>query len=157
MSKGIISAGMTLSYAVEATAGTRPTSGYTKIPHIRTFPALFTEPNAIDSTTTDDITAHTYIQGLQDTGVLAFGSNAVEPVFTAWNDTLIPAYEAGQTETTPLETWFCIQHPKISKAIYFKGQPAIAGADDTDIDSLVTATLYVTATSTPEWGAKPTA
>ena len=44
MGVAINTAGVTVGYAVEATAGTRPTSGYTVIPDIKSVPELNPSP-----------------------------------------------------------------------------------------------------------------
>ena len=50
-------AGMTLQYCVEETASTRPTTGYTKIPEVKSMPSFNPSPNTIDSTTLEDLSA----------------------------------------------------------------------------------------------------
>ena len=47
-------AGVTLKYAVETTAGTRPTTGYTKFSGLKSTPSLNPQPEAIDATTLDE-------------------------------------------------------------------------------------------------------
>lgn len=55
-------AGMTLQYAVETSAGTRPTTGYTKIPEVKSMPSFNPSPNTIDSTTLEETEYMTYVQ-----------------------------------------------------------------------------------------------
>ena len=43
-------AGVTLLYAAEATAGTRPTTGYEKISEIKSIPELNPEPDNLETT-----------------------------------------------------------------------------------------------------------
>lgn len=40
-------AGMTLQYAVETSAGTRPTTGYTKIPEVKSMPSFNPSPTPL--------------------------------------------------------------------------------------------------------------
>ena len=40
-------AGMTLQYAVETSAGTRPTTGYTKIPEVKSMPSFNLKPTIL--------------------------------------------------------------------------------------------------------------
>ena len=46
--------GVKLKYAVETSAGTRPTSGYTQIPDIKSTPAIDINPNKIEVTNLED-------------------------------------------------------------------------------------------------------
>ena len=46
-SNAISTAGMLVKYA---TGATRPTSGYTTIPGVKAIPAIFNDPNMLDST-----------------------------------------------------------------------------------------------------------
>lgn len=47
-------AGMHLYYVVEASAGTRPVSGLTKIPEVKSIPSFNPSPETIDSTTLEE-------------------------------------------------------------------------------------------------------
>ena len=86
-------AGMTLQYAVETSAGTRPTTGYTKIPEVKSMPSFNPSPNTIDSTTLEETEYMTYVQGLKDLGgALEYGANLTEDLIDAW-DTLMGAYD----------------------------------------------------------------
>lgn len=42
-------AGVTVNYAVEATAGTRPTTGYIKIPSIKSVPEMNPSPETLET------------------------------------------------------------------------------------------------------------
>ena len=66
MSQRLSTAGMTLQYAVETSAGTRPTTGYIKIPEVKSMPSFNPSPNPIDSTTLEETEYMTYVQGLKD-------------------------------------------------------------------------------------------
>ena len=47
MSERVSTAGMSLQYAVESSAGQRPTTGYKKIPEIKSMPSFNPSPNTI--------------------------------------------------------------------------------------------------------------
>ena len=51
MSERFSTAGMYLCYAVEATAGTRPSTGFIQIPEVKSMPSFNPAPDTIDSTT----------------------------------------------------------------------------------------------------------
>ena len=46
--------GVKLKYAVEASAGTRPVSGFVQIPDIKSTPAIDINPNKIEVTNLED-------------------------------------------------------------------------------------------------------
>ena len=68
MGIAISTAGVTFGYAVEATAGTRPTTGYILIPDIKEIPEMNPEPETLESTTLAATEFKTYIEGLKDLG-----------------------------------------------------------------------------------------
>lgn len=66
--QAISTAGMTVKYAPEATAGSRPTSSYTELPGIKALPALGDSINTLQTTPLSATKNHTYIPGLADSG-----------------------------------------------------------------------------------------
>ena len=149
-------AGITLSYAVEATAGTMPTTAaaYTLVPEVKVTPSTNPEPNSIDVTPLSELEFIQYIAGLKDLGgVMAFTANLTEDVIDVWNNTLMTAYEAGQADGK--ETWFCIQHPKLAEAVFFKGEPVPLGMNETSVNAALETTLYIAPQSAPQMLAKP--
>lgn len=147
-------AGVTLNYAVETTAGTRPTTGYTKVPEIKSIPELNPEPESFETTTLEETEYKTYISGLKDLGgALSFTANLNEDSIAAW-DTAVTAYETAAT--TGKEMWFCIIIPGMADALYFKGQPSPMGLPGMEVSSVLETTVYITPTGAPIWEAKPT-
>ena len=65
-------AGVTVGYAVETTAGTRPTSGYTAIPDIKSTPELNPEPEAHEATDLEETEYKFYVAGLKAHGSGSF-------------------------------------------------------------------------------------
>lgn len=147
-------AGMTLQYAVETSAGTRPTTGYTKIPEVKSMPSFNPSPNTIDSTTLEETEYMTYVQGLKDLGgALEYGANLTEDLIEAW-DTLMDTYE-GAIEGNK-QVWFAVVHPKLTNATYFVGTPAPLGLNEASVDSMLETTLYITPNSAPVMAVAPT-
>jgi hypothetical protein len=147
--------GVQLHYAVEATAGTRPTSGYTRIYGIKSTPSLNPAPDTIETTTLDELEYKTYVDGLKDLGgALEFTFNLTEELITAW-DALITAYESGADEGK--QTWFAIVVPGLTDAFYFPGNPSKMGLPETAVNSVLEITNYITPVGAPEKAAKPTA
>lgn len=153
MSQRFSTAGMLLVYAVEATAGTRPTTGYTKIPEVKSMPSFNPAPETIQSTTLEETEYHTYVEGLKDLGgALEFGANLTADLITAW-ETCNSAHDA---MTDGKAMWFAVVHPKLEKAVFFKGDPSPLGLNEATVGSMAETTLYITPNSAPEWQTKPT-
>lgn len=153
MSERFSTAGMQLVYAVEATAGTRPTSGYTKIPEVKSMPSFNPAPETIQSTTLEETEYHTYVEGLKDLGgALEFSANLTAGLITAW-ETCNTAHDA---LTDGKAMWFAVVHPKLEKAVFFQGDPSPLGLNEATVGSMAETTLYITPNSAPEWQTKPT-
>lgn len=154
MSERYSTAGMYLCYAVEATKGTRPTSGYTTIPEIKSMPSFNPAPDTIDSTTLLETEYRTYVEGLKDLGgALEYGANLTEDLITAWA-TCNTAHDTAAA--SDLATWFAVVHPKLTNAVFFKGDPSPLGLNEASVGSMAETTLYITPNSAPTWAAKPT-
>ena len=155
MAINLSTAGVQLQYAVETTAGTRPTTGYTRIKGIKSTPSLNPSPDALETTTLDELEYKTYIDGLKDVGgAIEFTFNLTEELITAW-DELMTAYEAGKT--TGKATWFTIVVPGLTDSFYFTGNPSAMGLPETSVNSVLEITNYITPTNAPEKFEKPTA
>lgn len=155
MAINLSTAGVQLQYAVETTAGTRPTSGYKRIKGIKSTPSLNPSPDALETTTLDELEYKTYIDGLKDVGgAIEFTFNLTEELITAW-DELMEAYEAGKVAGKA--TWFTIVVPGLTNSFYFTGNPSAMGLPETSVNSVLEITNYITPTNAPEKFAKPTA
>ena len=154
MGIALSTAGVTVGYAVEATAGTRPTSGFTVIPDIKEVPEMNPEPESLETTTLASTEYKTYIEGLKDLGgALSFTANYTTELENVWTG-LVAAYESAMD--SDLATWFEIKHPKLEKSVYFKGQPSAMGLPAMSVNSVLETNLYITPTSAPQREAKST-
>lgn len=152
MAIDLTTAGVHLKYAVEATAGTRPTTGYTDIPGVKSTPSLNPAPEALDATTLNEEEYVVYVQGLKDLGgSLEFNFNLTQAFLTAW-DTLVTAAETAKASSKA--TWFEIMIPGLTNSVYFKGVPADAGLPAMEVNSVLETTAYITPTGEPTWAAK---
>lgn len=153
MSQRVSTAGMYLCYCVEATAGTRPTSGYQIIPEIKTMPSFNPAPNNIDSTTLLETEYMTYVKGLKDMGgALEYGANLTDDLIEFW-ETLLSAYDTAAADGKAM--WFAVVHPKLAKATFYKGEPAPIGFNEAAVGAMAETTLYITPNSAPIMEAKP--
>lgn len=149
--------GMKVFYAVEQTAGTKPTaaSAYTQIPGIKEIPGLGEEATAIDVTPLEELEFMRYVAGLKDTGGnIAFVANNTNAFQTAWS-TLVSAYQTGIADDK--NTWFCITHPNLENAFYFTGEPVNLGLSAASVNEALNANANVVAGEVTGWAAKPTA
>ena len=153
MSQRVSTAGMYLAYCVETTAGTRPTSGYQIVPEVKSMPSFNPAPNTIESTTLLETEYTTYVKGLKDLGgALEYGANLTDDLIDFWED-LLTAYASAASANKA--TWFAVVHPKLSKATFYKGEPAPIGSDDASVSAMLETTLYITPNSAPILETKP--
>lgn len=146
--------GIKVSYAVEATAGTRPTTGYTHIPDLKSIPSFNPSPNTADATTFDNTEYTSYVQLLKDLGgALEISANFTQELYNKW-EAMVAAYETGIK--TSKRTWLCFDIPGFDKAAYVPIQPAHMGIPEASANSLYETTLYVTPIGEPEFAADPT-
>ena len=147
-------AGVSVNYAVEATANVMPTTGYTKINGIKSVPDLNPEVSSLDVTDLSDTEWKRYIGGLKDIGgAVAFGANNSEQFQTDWA-ALVDAYNEAVAEEKGM--WFCIIVPGLTKAFYMKVQPQPLGLSAIEVDSVLEIDAYVVPQKVEGWKAKPT-
>ena len=155
MGIAISTAGVTFGYAVEATKGTRPTTGYTIIPDVKEIPEMNPEPETLETTDLSQTEFKTYIEGLKDLGgALSFLANFTEELEGAWT-TLVEAYKTAIDEGKA--TWFEVKHPKLEKSVFFTGQPSAMGLPGMGVNAVLETNLYITPTNAPIWETKTTA
>lgn len=124
MSIQLSTAGVTMKYAVEATSGTRPTTGYTEVPELKAIPEMNPEPDTLETTNLKETEYKTYIAGLKDLGgALGFTINLTKDSLAAWS-TMVEAYDEAAGEGKAM--WFCIDVPGLAKDLFFTGQPTPA-------------------------------
>lgn len=155
MANAVSTAGMLVKYCVEATAGTRPTSSYTTIPGCKAIPAIFNDPNMLQSTPLSATKNHTYIEGLNDSGgSIAITVNDYSEFRTAW-ETCVTAY-AGLTGGKQM--WFEIAYQDGSglDSFYFPGQPLALGFGGAEVDSVLENNANIAPTGDYEFAAAST-
>lgn len=141
MANEFSTAGITLKYAVESTAGTRPETGFTAIPGIKSMPEFNPEPSSLEVTDLSDTIWKRYIDGLKDPGgALGFLANFTSDFKTAWQ-TMYTAAEAALA--TNKATWFEIAIPNM-ESFYFAGRPSELGFGGAEVDAVAEVTAYIT-------------
>ena len=150
----LTTAGVTIAYAVESAADTRPTTGYTVIHDIKEIPDFNPEPESLETTDLEVTGYKTYTEGLKDVGgALGFLANFTNELQDAWAE-LVEANETA--EASGLRTWFEIKHPKLDESVFFTGKPSKMGLPSMSVNSVLETTVYITPTGEPQWETKTT-
>lgn len=148
MALELSTAGVSLKYAVETTAGTRPTASYTAVPNIKETPDFNPEPSTLEVTDLSDTVWKRYIAGLKDPGgALSFTANLTSAFKTAWEG-LVTAYETGIAASK--QTWFEINVPTVG-SFYFAGIPSALGINGMSVDEVAEVSVYVTPNKIHGW------
>ncbi len=141
MANELSTAGITLKYAVEATAGTKPTSGYTTVPNVKSMAEINPEPSSLEVTDLSDLIWKRYIDGLKDPGgALSFTVNMTQAFKDAWTALCTAAAAARAADKA---TWFEIAIPGID-SFYFAGLPSDLGFAGAEVDSVLENSVYIT-------------
>lgn len=152
MLNAISTLGITVGYAVEATAGTRPTTGYTLISEIRDIPEIGNVPDALDATPLEEMIARRYIQGLADTGgVITLTANMSDTLMTSW-ESCVSAAETAAADGKAC--WFEIKAPKLSKGFFFSGMPVSLGYAGSSVNAVQDASLNIMPNGVEGWATK---
>ncbi len=152
MANELSTAGVSVQYCVETTAGTKPTTGFTVIPNIKSIPDLNPEPSSLEVTDLSDTEWKRYIPGLKDPGgALAFTANNTDAFQTAWA-ALVTAAETGRASNKA--TWFEIVVPGLTKSFQFAGIPSDLGLSAIDVDSVLEVDAYVAPNQIDGWDTK---
>lgn len=141
-------AGILLGYAVEDTAGTKP-STFTQIPGAKSLPDMNPEPATLETTPLDATEWRTYIDGLKDTGgALSITFNLTEEFMTKW-EALMTAYRAAKADNKAV--WWEFYIPGLTKGFMFTGNPSDLGFAGAEVDSVLETSVYVTPTGNIGW------
>lgn len=142
-------AGITVSWAVETTAGTKPTN-FKQIHGVKSISEFNPEPNTIDVTPLEEEEWHRYIPGLKDVG----GSqqltvNDYDDFRTSW-DALMTAYAA---LTGGKELWIQYKVPGITSkpSFYYTAVPSDLGFNGAEVDSAYENVVYLTPNKVKGW------
>jgi len=152
MAQELSTLGVTVLYAVETTANTRPTTGYTQIPGIKAVPDMNSEPEGIDVTPLEETQYRRYVPGLRDMGgSLAFTANLNTTFETAWNN----AVTAFGNLTDGKGMWWEVRVPSF-KSFFFRGEPNPLGMSAMDVNSPLEVDAYITPNKVYGWGTHST-
>ena len=144
--------GVKIGYVVETSAGTRPTSGITNIPDIKSIPAMELTPSKLEVTNLVDKYKR-YITGVLDAGDdVALTANLTASLKTVWNSLVATAaskYASG------FSTWFEISIPGFD-SFWFAGIPTEMGFNEMGVDAVAEASLHIIPNQIAGWAAAAT-
>ena len=144
--------GVKLGYCVETTAGSRPATGYTNIPDIKSTPAIDMNPAKLQCTNLVD-RYHRYVDGVRDVGDdFQFTANLTASLKTAWA-TLVSA--ATSAWASGKSTWFEISIPNFD-SFFFAGNPVEMGVNEMSVDAVIESTLHIVPNQISGWATKST-
>lgn len=144
--------GVKIGYAVEATAGTRPTSGITNIPDIKSIPGIELTPSRLDVTNLVD-RYRRYISGVMDAGDdIALTGNLTASLKSVWVSLVSAASDAWASGKS---TWFEISIPGFD-SFWFAGIPSEMGFNEMGVDAVAEASLHIIPNQIAGWAAAST-
>lgn len=116
---GLSSLGVKFGYAVETTASTKPTTGFTELTRINSIGELSIDPSSIDASALEDMVTR-YIAGRSEVSeTIAIDVNLTDATQAEW-DALITAY---QGLTGGKQMWFEVIIPGLTEGFFFVAQP----------------------------------
>ena len=159
MAIAISSIGAKVSFAFETEAGTRPDTGYTKLPGIKEIPEMNPTPDTLETTSMDNLEYRTYIDGLKDLGgALAFTANFTQELYNLYNDPttgIIKKWDEAKLAGKAM--WLCIDINGLDKSCYLSVTPSKLGMPAASVNSVLEVSLYFTPAGEPLWDADPKA
>ena len=147
-------AGIIVAYAFETTANTRPTTGWTHIPGIKSIPSLNEQPNMIDTTTLDELTTRVGVPGLKSLPTATnFTASWTDALIKQWAD-VMSKYETAKSSGKQM--WVTVVVPGITDAFYFSAIPSALDLPAVGVEAAAEIDIYITPTSNRIMAAKPT-
>ena len=142
--------GITLAYAYETSAGSKPAS-FTELPDVVTLPAFNDEPNTLDVTNLSDLVWRRSIPGLRNNpGAIAITVNGTKDFKQKWTAMVS---SAKTSLASGKATWFEFKVPGYSSGFFFTGIPDDIGFFGADVDEVYRGDVYITPNTIDGWGA----
>lgn len=154
MANELSTAGVTVGYAFESVAGARPTSGYLRIPGIKSTPDLNPEPGNLEVTELADKEWRRYIPDIKDPGgALGFLCNNTNEFQAAW---LTLCYLAEIARESDLACWYAVTVPGLTDSFFFAAIPSALGVIGMEVGAVAEVTAYVSPNEVDGWETAPT-
>lgn len=162
MAGEISTAGIKIQYAVETTAGTRPTTGYKEketsatlkiSEYVTGISGLTAEYEQYDVTPLAETERHRFVKGLQgNDGNLSLSCN-INPTSRADWGAIVTAYG---NLTDGKGMWFCFSLPGDTVGAYFRCEPCPMGFPDVEAASSVQGAVQLIENQYAGWQTLPT-
>ncbi len=149
MAIDLTTAGILVKWAVESTAGTRPTTGYAELVGVKSIPESGGAPNTLQTTVLKETVQHTYTMGLKDSGgAFALTVNDNDDFRTSFN-AMYTAYETAKASGKAL--WIEYYEPGITgkASWFFSAIPAPLSFGGAEVDAVLENTVYFVPTCAP--------
>ena len=152
----ITSIGAKVSYAIETTKSTRPTTGYNKIPAITEIPEMNPTPDMLDTTSMDNLEYTTGVLGLKTLDTLTFTARFSQELFDLYegDSGIMVSWESAKAEGKAM--WLCIDIEGLNKSCYLSVEPSSLGMPAASTNSVIDISLYFTPVGEPIWDVDPT-
>ena len=143
--------GVKLGYCV-GTGNSRPTSGYTNIPDLKTIPGVELTPSKLEVTNLTD-KYRRFITGVLDAGdSFDITANLTASLKTVWRSMVSAANTAWASGNS---TWYEISIPNF-ESFYFAGIPTEMGFNEMGVDAVAEASLHIIPNQIGGWAAAST-
>ena len=156
MSIPITSIGAKVSYAFELTKGTRPTTGFIRIPKITEIPEMNPTPDMLDTTSMDNLEYTTGTPGLKTLDTLSFTARFSQELFDMYEGTDGIISQWNTSKASGLAMWLCIDIDGLDKSCYISVEPSPLGMPAASTNSVIDVSLYFTPVGEPTWESDPT-
>ena len=144
--------GVKIKYACESTAGSRPATGYTNIPDVKSIPEIQLSPSQLEVTNLVDQYKR-YIPGVQDPGTdFNMTANMTASLKAVWASLCTSANSAWASGKS---TWFEVSIPNFD-SFYFAGLPVSLGMSAQGVDAVEEANLHIIPNQIAGWAAAST-
>lgn len=156
MALEILSAGMAVKWAVETTAGTRPTTGYAALVGVKSISEDNEAPNTIQTTPLSATKRHTYILGLQGgDGAQQLTVNDYADFRTSW-DAMYEAYETAKAAGKALWIEYAYPAGYNMESYYYTAIPSALAFGGAEVDAVLENNVYLVQTNEPQFAAAST-
>lgn len=140
MANELSTLGVSMKYAAETTAGTKPSSFSTAIPNIKSIPSFDSAPETLDVTDLSDTVQRRGIPGLKGLNdSMEFKVNLTKAFHTAWT-ALMTAYTTAKSSGKAV--WFQINIPNFG-TFEFSGEPRALGLSSIEVNSVLECSAYI--------------
>lgn len=117
---GVSTLGLTLSYGIEPSSGTKPAT-FTKLERINSIGGISIEPETIDASALEDLVERSVAGRASTGGQFTIGVNVTDETIEALEE----MQEAYEDKGNDVRMWFQISSPYITKAWFVAAQPPL--------------------------------